>query len=81
MLPSTTNKKRSKEVKIGFLTWRFKIIKIYFDFGTVGLDGTYEPFQARLDNWLHKVGYTEGFDCLSLKFEGEDHSEAAWQKR
>lgn len=55
--------------------------KIYFDFGTVGLDSSYEPYQERMDRWLQKAGYTRGQDWVSLKFEGEDHNEQAWRKR
>jgi hypothetical protein len=55
--------------------------KLYFDYGTAGLDGSYAPFQARMDGWLQKAGYTQGRDCLSRVFEGEDHSERAWRKR
>lgn len=55
--------------------------KLYFDFGTVGLDGEYEPYQRRMDYLLQAAGYIQGEDCLTLKFEGEEHSEQAWQKR
>ena len=55
--------------------------KLYFDFGTVGLDATYEPYQQRMDTLLQAVGYVQGQDCLTLKFEGADHSEQAWKAR
>lgn len=55
--------------------------KIYFDYGTAGLDSVYAPFQARMDDWMQRVGYRREIDWLSLVFEGADHSEAAWQKR
>lgn len=55
--------------------------KLYFDFGTVALDGTYEPYQQRMDALLQAAGYSQGQNWLTLKFEGEDHSERAWRKR
>jgi predicted alpha/beta superfamily hydrolase len=55
--------------------------KLYFDFGTADIDAPYEPYQQRMDNWLQTAGYVQGQDCLTLKFEGEGHSEQAWQKR
>ncbi|HEX2912588.1 MAG TPA: alpha/beta hydrolase-fold protein [Chloroflexia bacterium] len=55
--------------------------KLYFDYGTVGLDSDYEPYQQRMDRILEVSGYTRGEDFLSLKFEGEEHSERAWSKR
>ena len=42
LLASTTNKKRSKEVKEGFLTWRFKIISCF-------LSKTFSAINSDLD--------------------------------
>lgn len=55
--------------------------KLYFDYGTAGLDGIYAPFQQRLDKALQAAGYIQNEDYMSLVFEGEDHSEVAWKKR
>lgn len=57
-----------------------KTHKLYFDYGTVGLDAGYEPFQLQMDAHLHKVGYTE-HNWMTRKFEGTDHNEAAWRAR
>ncbi|MEP3389355.1 MAG: alpha/beta hydrolase-fold protein, partial [Reichenbachiella sp.] len=54
--------------------------KFYFDHGTVGLDGLYEPGQAMVD----KIMQSHGFDDMSWmtkKFEGADHSEKSWNER
>ena len=55
--------------------------KFYFDFGTETLDSAYAPYQMRADEVLLRAGYTEGFDLVTRKFEGEEHSEKAWRKR
>lgn len=55
--------------------------KFYFDFGTETLDASYAPFQMRADEVMLRAGYTEGFDWVTRKFEGEEHSEKSWRKR
>ncbi|HMQ31801.1 MAG TPA: alpha/beta hydrolase-fold protein [Chloroflexaceae bacterium] len=55
--------------------------RLYFDYGTVGLDADYEPFQLRMDRHLRAVGYREGRDFHSQGFPGADHNEAAWRER
>lgn len=54
--------------------------KIYFDYGTETLDAFYLKYEYRVDEILKVKGYTE-VDSQNLKFEGENHSEASWQKR
>ena len=54
--------------------------KLYFDYGTCGLDAQYEPFQLQMDGHLRKAGYTES-NWMTCKFEGADHNEAAWRAR
>ncbi len=54
--------------------------KIYFDHGTETIDSMYEPFQLQVDETMRKKGYTDR-NWKTLKFEGEDHSERAWNKR
>jgi predicted alpha/beta superfamily hydrolase len=54
--------------------------KLYFDYGTVGLDAEYEPFQLRMDKYLRKAGYDES-NWMTRKFDGADHNEAAWRVR
>lgn len=55
--------------------------RLYFDFGTLGLDEHYEPLQQLMDELLHEAGYREGVDWITRKFEGADHNEAAWRAR
>jgi predicted alpha/beta superfamily hydrolase len=55
--------------------------RLYFDFGTEGLDARYEPYQRRMDDHLRAAGYRQGVDCLTRKFEGADHNEASWRAR
>jgi enterochelin esterase-like enzyme len=54
--------------------------KLYFDFGTTTLDAMYEPLQNLVDELLKARGYTRE-NWRTQKFEGEPHSEEAWQKR
>ncbi len=58
----------------------FKDHKIYFDYGTETLDAFYLPYEHRVDEILQAKGYTSK-NYKNLKFEGENHSEASWQKR
>ena len=58
----------------------YKNHKIYFDYGTETLDAFYLPYEHRVDQILQAKGYTS-INYKNLKFEGENHSEASWQKR
>ena len=55
--------------------------KLYFDFGTEGLDALYEPYQKQMDEYLGKAGYTENENWTTRKFEGAPHNETAWRAR
>ena len=55
--------------------------RIYFDFGTATLDAQYEPFQTAMDAHMVAAGYRRDDDWITLKFEGADHTEAAWRAR
>lgn len=55
--------------------------RLYFDYGTLGLDAQYEPWQQQMDRLLKQAGYVPHRNCLSLKFEGHDHNEFAWRER
>jgi enterochelin esterase-like enzyme len=57
-----------------------KTHKIYFDYGTKTLDAMYQPLQEQVDLIIKKKGFTIK-NWITKKFEGEDHSEKAWQKR
>ncbi len=55
--------------------------RLWFDFGTVGLDAAYEPVQKQVDAWLESQGLVRGRDFESRKYDGADHSERAWRQR
>ncbi len=55
--------------------------KIYFDYGTRGLDADYEPFQKRADEVMRAKKYRRGKNWLTLKFDDGDHDEKSWAKR
>lgn len=55
--------------------------RLYFDYGTAGLDAAYEPLQLQMNGLLRAAGYVEGIDLLTRKFDGADHNEAAWRAR
>ena len=54
--------------------------KIYFDYGTATLDALYAPFQEEVDEIMLQKGFTKN-NWVTLRFEGEEHSEKAWAKR
>lgn len=54
--------------------------KIYFDYGTETLDSLYEPYQFTVDSIMKRKGF-DNAHWMTLKFDGEDHSENAWRKR
>ena len=55
--------------------------KLYFDYGTEGLDALYEPYQSQMDKHLREAGYVENKNWMTRKFEGAAHNEAAWRAR
>lgn len=55
--------------------------RLYFDYGTEGLDALYEPYQSQMDNHLREAGYMENENWMTRKFEGAAHNEAAWRAR
>ena len=55
--------------------------KVYFDHGTETQDVQYETFQQKVDEMIENKGFTRGKNWLTLKFDGADHSEKAWQER
>jgi predicted alpha/beta superfamily hydrolase len=54
--------------------------KLYFDYGTETLDADYLKYEYRIEEILKEKGYNQ-MNSKNLKFEGENHSEASWQKR
>lgn len=55
--------------------------KIYFDFGTEGLDGEYEPYQQIADKAMLAKGYQHGKNWMTRKFIGAKHHEDDWNAR
>lgn len=55
--------------------------RLYFDYGTATLDALYEPFQQTMDAHLEASGYRWGQNWITRKFEGAEHTEAAWRAR
>lgn len=55
--------------------------RFYFDYGTLGTDAPYAPFQRQVDALLRGAGYTEGGDWVTRAFPGAGHSEADWRAR
>lgn len=55
--------------------------KLYFDYGSEGLDRHYAPWQMKVDGLLREKGYREGNDFASWSFPGEDHTTTAWSNR
>ena len=55
--------------------------KFYFDYGTLGLDKNYEPYQLMVDSLMVLNGYKSNEDWLTKKFVGEDHNEDFWRAR
>ncbi|MBX3729577.1 MAG: hypothetical protein KF858_10370 [Candidatus Sumerlaeia bacterium] len=56
-------------------------VRLYFDYGTVGIDSMYEPYQDRMTAFLKGQGFVEGEDFIVIKADGADHNEAAWRAR
>ncbi len=55
--------------------------RFYFDYGSEGLDGEYEPYQIRMDTLMLKHGYRKGVDWITRSFPGHGHTEAFWRSR
>jgi len=55
--------------------------RIWMDHGTVGLDGTYAPWQRALARGFEAQGWREGQDYTARVFEGAEHDENFWHAR
>jgi len=55
--------------------------KFYFDFGTLNLDGFYEPHQQKIDSVMELRGYKRGKEWVTKRFPHHDHNEKSWRKR
>ncbi len=54
--------------------------RIYFDYGTMTLDGLYKPYQQRIDALMKRKGFN-ATNWVTIEATGDDHSEKAWAKR
>lgn len=54
--------------------------RMYFDIGTATLDQYYPPYQKQADEIMRKKGFDKS-NWMSKVFEGESHTEIAWNKR
>jgi enterochelin esterase-like enzyme len=54
--------------------------KIYFDYGSVGLDSLYKPFQLKMDETMHANNY-DPTHWITKEFAGDGHDEKAWRSR
>ncbi len=55
--------------------------RLYFDFGTEGLDAPYEGLHDSLRAWLVSNGFVLGKNLRVEKFAGAEHNDAAWRAR
>lgn len=55
--------------------------KIYFDYGTKGLDSQYESYQLIADRIMKQKRYKSGKNWITRKFVGDDHTEKSWGNR
>ncbi|HEX7914991.1 ChaN family lipoprotein [Rudaea sp.] len=55
--------------------------RVYIDQGTATLDASYRPYSLAFEDLMRARGWTRGGDFESRVFAGENHSEAAWNKR
>lgn len=56
-------------------------VRLWFDYGTKGLDADYAPTHAALGNALTAQGLIDGEDFVIRAYEGADHNEASWRAR
>lgn len=56
-------------------------VRLYFDYGTEGLDAAYEAPHLAVKEWLLGQGFTEGADLRMKRFDGAGHNEASWRAR
>lgn len=55
--------------------------RLYYDYGTEGLDSEYAPYQQAVDALMVEKGYQYGVDWLTRLYPGADHHEQAWRSR
>ena len=56
-------------------------VRMFFDYGTEGLDAEYGPQHAAVRDWLLEQDFSEGEDFVVRVYEGANHNEASWRAR
>jgi len=56
-------------------------VRMFFDYGTEGLDAQYGAENDAVRDWLLGQGFKEGEDFLMRVYEGANHNEASWRAR
>ena len=55
--------------------------RLWFDYGTEGLDAEYGPTHDAVRDWLLAQDRVEGEDFVIRRYDGADHNEASWRAR
>ena len=56
-------------------------VRLYADYGTLGLDECYEPYHRDLGSILRNKGWMDGWEFEIHKVPGGMHNPASWQER
>jgi enterochelin esterase-like enzyme len=56
-------------------------VKMYFDYGTLGLDECYEPYHRDLGSLLREKGWKDGQQFQISRIPGGTHDEVSWRSR
>ncbi|MEO6054554.1 MAG: alpha/beta hydrolase-fold protein [Chthoniobacterales bacterium] len=56
-------------------------VRIYFDYGTVGLDECYEPYHSDLGSILRGAGWKDEREFVIRKIQDGSHDEISWRSR
>jgi len=56
-------------------------VRMYFDYGTLGVDECYEPYHRELGGILRKKGWKNGREFVIQKIQGGSHDELSWRER
>ena len=56
-------------------------VRLYADYGTIGLDECYEPYHRDLASILRAKGWRDGKQFAVRKIPGGSHDSASWQDR
>ncbi|MEO8205853.1 MAG: alpha/beta hydrolase-fold protein [Chthoniobacterales bacterium] len=56
-------------------------VRVYFDYGTVGLDECYEPYHGDLGGILSEKGWKDGREFVIRKIQDGSHDELSWRAR